>query len=51
LAAELPLPQLQAPFLFSATIGPEELDILARSLAAGIGDLAEPEERPQRLSS
>ncbi len=51
LAAELPLPQLQAPFLFSATIGPEELDILARSLAAGIGELAEPEERPQPVSS
>jgi anion-transporting ArsA/GET3 family ATPase len=51
LAVELPLPQLRAPFLFSATIGPEELDILARSLASGIGDLAEPEERPQSLSS
>ena len=51
LAAELPLPQLRAPFLFSTTIGPDELDILARSLAAGIGDLAEPEERPQSVSS
>jgi len=51
LAAELPLPQLRAPYLFSATIGPEELDILARSLAAGIGDLAEPVKRPQSLSS
>jgi hypothetical protein len=43
LAAELPLPQLRAPFLFSATIGPEELDVLAASLAAGIGELPEPE--------
>ena len=50
LAAELPLPQLRAPYLFSPTIGPEELDILARSLAAGIGDLAEPEEHPQPVS-
>ncbi len=34
LAAELPLPQLVAPFLFSARIGPEELE----RLAAGLGD-------------
>jgi hypothetical protein len=49
LAAELPLPQLSAPFLFSATIGPEELDILAASLAAGIGALPEPKGRPQSV--
>ena len=36
LAAELPLPQLQAPFLFSAGIGPDELDELAGELAAAI---------------
>ncbi|HEY1465535.1 MAG TPA: ArsA-related P-loop ATPase [Acidimicrobiales bacterium] len=49
LAAELPLPQLRAPFLFSATIGPEELDILAASLAAGVGALPEPKGRPQSV--
>jgi hypothetical protein len=36
LAAELPLPQLQAPFLFSAGIGPDELDTLAEQLAAAV---------------
>jgi anion-transporting ArsA/GET3 family ATPase len=51
LAEELPLPQLRAPFLFSATIGPEELDVLAASLAAGITALSEPEGRPQSVSS
>jgi anion-transporting ArsA/GET3 family ATPase len=51
LAAELPLPQLRAPFLFSATIGPEELDVLAAALAAGIGELSEPEGRPQSVRS
>jgi anion-transporting ArsA/GET3 family ATPase len=51
LAAELPLPQLRAPFLFSATIGPEELDVLVASLAAGIGELPDPEERPESVSS
>jgi anion-transporting ArsA/GET3 family ATPase len=51
LAEELPLPQLRAPFLFSATIGPEELDVLAASLAAGISALSEPEGRPQSVSS
>ncbi len=39
LAAELPLPQLQAPFLFSAGIGPEQLDLLAAELAAAVGRL------------
>ncbi|HEX4244154.1 MAG TPA: ArsA-related P-loop ATPase [Acidimicrobiales bacterium] len=51
LATELPLPQLQAPFLFSATIGPEELDTLAASLAAGIAELPEPRHRPQAIGS
>ncbi len=36
LATELPLPQLRAPFVFSATIGPAELEALASSLAQGI---------------
>ena len=35
LAAELPLPQLQAPFLFSAGIGPDELDTLADAAGRG----------------
>ncbi len=30
LARELPLPQLQVPFLFTASIGPEELDASER---------------------
>jgi anion-transporting ArsA/GET3 family ATPase len=41
LAAELPLPQLRTPFLFTPTIGPDEVTQLADSLAAGIGELAE----------
>ena len=36
LAAELPLPQLQAPFLFSSGIGPSELEQLAVALADGV---------------
>jgi anion-transporting ArsA/GET3 family ATPase len=36
LATELPLPQLQAPFLFSAGIGPDELDRLADELADAV---------------
>jgi hypothetical protein len=36
LARELPLPQLRVPFLFSAAIGPVELDQLSDALAAGV---------------
>ena len=36
LASELPLPQLRAPFLFSASIGPEEVDRLAGALAEAV---------------
>ncbi|HUY22639.1 MAG TPA: ArsA-related P-loop ATPase [Acidimicrobiales bacterium] len=36
LAAELPLPQLEAPFLFSSRIGPDELDDLAAGLATAV---------------
>jgi anion-transporting ArsA/GET3 family ATPase len=43
LATELPLPQLQAPFLFSAGIGPGELDGLARALAEAVRRLPDPE--------
>jgi len=39
LAAELPLPQLQAPFVFSSHIGPDELERLAAGLAAAVGGL------------
>jgi anion-transporting ArsA/GET3 family ATPase len=39
LAAELPLPQLQSPFLFSAGIGPDEIDTLATALAEAVGRL------------
>jgi anion-transporting ArsA/GET3 family ATPase len=45
LASELPLPQLQAPFLFSAGIGPVELDILAEQLAAAVRRLPDNEAR------
>ncbi len=43
LAAALPLPQLRAPYLFAAAIGPLELDTLSRSLADGIEALPEPD--------
>ncbi len=36
LAAGLPLPQLQLPFVFSASLGPDEIDTLADALVAGI---------------
>ena len=32
----LPLPQLHLPFLFTPEVGPAELDVLARALAAGV---------------
>ena len=41
LEERLPLPQLRLPFLFTADIGPAELDRLARALLAEIEDLAE----------
>jgi len=39
LAEALPLPQLSLPYLFDAELGPEQLDQLASSILAGIGDL------------
>lgn len=39
LAARLDLPQVILPFLFSADIGPGELEVLAESLTAGVGAL------------
>ena len=41
LADDLPLPQLRLPFLFTAAIGPAEVDLLARALLADIEALAE----------
>jgi anion-transporting ArsA/GET3 family ATPase len=45
LATELPLPQLQAPFLFSAGIGPVELDALAEQLAVAVRSLPDTDTR------
>jgi anion-transporting ArsA/GET3 family ATPase len=45
LATELPLPQLQAPFLFSAGIGPHELDTLADELADAVRALPDDSAR------
>jgi anion-transporting ArsA/GET3 family ATPase len=42
LARELPLPQLQVPFIFAASIGPDELDGLSAALAAGVRALHDP---------
>jgi anion-transporting ArsA/GET3 family ATPase len=41
LADDLPLPQLRLPFLFTAAIGPAEVDVLAQRLLAEIRDLSE----------
>lgn len=35
----LPLPQLRLPFLFEAEIGPDEVDVLARAVLAGVESL------------
>jgi anion-transporting ArsA/GET3 family ATPase len=37
LAERLPLPQVHLPFLFSAELGPEQVERLSRELVAGIG--------------
>jgi anion-transporting ArsA/GET3 family ATPase len=42
LARELPLPQLRVPFLFTASIGPDELDVLSAALGAGVQALHDP---------
>jgi anion-transporting ArsA/GET3 family ATPase len=42
LARELPLSQLQVPFLFAATIGPAELDVLSAALRTGVEALSDP---------
>jgi anion-transporting ArsA/GET3 family ATPase len=41
LAAQLPLAQIALPFVFTAEIGPAELDVLADRLLAEIDELAE----------
>lgn len=41
LAEQLPLPQLRLPFLFSAALGPAEIDTLAQALLAEIGATSE----------
>ncbi len=46
LADALPLAQLRAPFLFTDTIGPVELDRLSRALADGIRAIPAPAELP-----
>jgi len=47
LGRELPLPQLRVPFLFSETVGPDELDVLSDALAAGVAALPEPAAVPR----
>jgi anion-transporting ArsA/GET3 family ATPase len=42
LAQELPLPQLRVPYLFTASIGPTELDVLSAALADGVEALHDP---------
>jgi hypothetical protein len=46
LAHQLPLPQLRVPFLFTASIGPEELELLSDALAAGVEALHDPAPAP-----
>ncbi len=41
LADRLPLPQIELPFLFSADLGPPDLELLAASLTAGIETLSD----------
>ncbi|MHB1710067.1 MAG: ArsA family ATPase [Acidimicrobiales bacterium] len=40
---ELPLPQLRVPFAFTASIGPEELQVLANALEAAVTALPDPD--------
>ena len=44
LAQELPLPQLRVPFLFTDSIGPQELDTLSDALAEGVQALPDRSE-------
>jgi anion-transporting ArsA/GET3 family ATPase len=49
LAAELPLPQLQARFLFATAVGPEELELLATDLADAVRRLPDSESSTSGL--
>ncbi|HEY1739927.1 MAG TPA: hypothetical protein VGI86_14520, partial [Acidimicrobiia bacterium] len=40
LSARLPLPQIRLPFLFTATLGPDELQLLTDALVDGVAALA-----------
>jgi len=42
LAEKLPLPQIRLPFLFTADVGPNELESLADTFATGVERLPEP---------
>ncbi len=42
LAQRLPLPHIQLPFLYTAELGPAEVDLLADALAAAVEALPEP---------
>jgi anion-transporting ArsA/GET3 family ATPase len=44
LASDLPLPQLRVPFLFTAEIGPDEIEQVAGSITAGVRALPVPAE-------
>ena len=46
LAAELPLPQVSLPFLFSADLGPDDLALLSDAVTAGIEALPSPAPAP-----
>jgi anion-transporting ArsA/GET3 family ATPase len=46
LARELPLAQLRVPFIFAASIGPEELESLSTALASGVEALSDPAGLP-----
>jgi anion-transporting ArsA/GET3 family ATPase len=45
LAAELPLPLLELPYVFADSIGPDEVTLLADELATGVSLLASPVRR------
>ena len=49
LRAELPLPQLESPFLFSAGIGPDELERLAAALADAVRRLPDEDTDNARI--
>ena len=42
LQADLPLPQLHLPFVFTGDLGPSELDYLADALTKGVDALTAP---------